>query len=484
MQQLRSDDATVAEFAESKTTILMLYILAAVKGADMAMLPASFRAMERDLAMTPQELGMLALCQGVSMAMAGPFWGNLVDSGVSRKLLLKVGTSAWGFCTFQLAFVSGIWMMAFLRVLNGFALAIVLPVSQSYLADVVAEHCVGEVCGRAYLAANLGQVCTALIVLPLSEQIYFGSYMGWRVALAAVGIASLLLAFVVELCALEDRNMFRPERLGISSEIAKLRNFMKISTFNVVLLQGFFGTIPGSAQSFMIMYFQYMGISNSMCALMKAILVIGRGLGGALGGMLGDEANVRSPNYGRTTVAIVSLLNSIPLTYMVLMGLPREASMALPLAGLLFSFGILTAWETPGCLQPVMLRIVSKRQLSSALAWDMALSFTSGNCIGPMLVGYIAQEIFHYQPSDQSLEDISQDVRMRNARALGNAIFFSSVIPSILCCMAFTLMWRTYPKDMRLKEEREAEESEGSKEETTWLLKKKGSAAVAKDPQV
>eukprot|EP00931_Biecheleriopsis_adriatica_P041493 TRINITY_DN23708_c0_g1_i1.p1 TRINITY_DN23708_c0_g1~~TRINITY_DN23708_c0_g1_i1.p1 ORF type:complete len:486 (-),score=85.34 TRINITY_DN23708_c0_g1_i1:54-1511(-) len=482
MQQFYGDDTDRTGLADKHSTLMALYLLSAMKGADLALLPASFRALENDLMMTPKDLAILALCQGVAIAISGPFWGNLTDSGVSRKLMLKIGVLAWGLCTFQLAFTSSFWMMASLRALNGFALSIVLPVTQSYLADLVDEDSLGMVCGKAYLASNFGQVCATLTVLPVSEQIFFGSYMGWRIALAAVGIMSLCLAIFVQLGIPEDNRTFYSDRLGIRREFAKLHKFMKIGTFRVILLQGVFGTIPGSAQSFMIMYFQYIGISNPMCALLLALRTVGEGLGGALGGMLGDIANERSAKFGRTVVAMASLLNGLPMIYMVFMGFPRDASIALSLAGVLFGFGILTSWEVPGCLQPTMLRIIPRRHVSSAIAWDVAVVFTAGNTIGPILVGYIAQEVFQYHPTDQSLQDMSEDVRTGNANALGHALFFSSAIPATLSCLIFTIMWKTIPEDLRLKEEREAEDSE-STNETTWLLQKGSSAAEAHDLQ-
>lgn len=66
--------------------------------------------MEHEMGLRPHMLGMMALCQafsnliallwaselvtlvwqGVAFAVTGPLWGNLVDSGASRKLVLRV----------------------------------------------------------------------------------------------------------------------------------------------------------------------------------------------------------------------------------------------------------------------------------------------------------------------------------------------------------------------------------------------------------
>ena len=44
--------------------------------------------------------------------------------------------------------------------------------------------------------------------------------------------------------------------------------------------------------------------------------------------------------------------------------------------------------------------IIPRRQLASAFAWNVAMVFTSGNMIGPMFVGFMAQNVFHYKLSN------------------------------------------------------------------------------------
>jgi len=259
-----------------------LILLSALKGADLQLLPSSFRAMEHEMGLRPHMLGLMALCQGVACAVTGPIWGNLVDSGASRKLLLKAGTGLWGLCTLQLAFTSEVWEMMLLRVFNGAALSMLWPVVQSFIADLTTSKNVGQVCGKVYAAANFGQVLTCLIVVPISEQYVMGA-MGWRWAMGVVGAFSLLVVLVVELAVEELPRNWDWRRFGILCEIRKLVSFFQIGTFRVIVLQGVFGTIPAAAQSFTTMYFQYLSINNNMCGLITAIRTVGEGIGGALG---------------------------------------------------------------------------------------------------------------------------------------------------------------------------------------------------------
>ncbi|CAE7541352.1 NPC1L1, partial [Symbiodinium microadriaticum] len=454
----------------SDQTLAALILLSALKGADVQLLPSSFRAMEHELHMRPHLLGLMALAQGVACAVTGPIWGNLVDSGASRKLLLKVGTGLWGLCTFQLAFTTQLWPMLALRVLNGAALSMLLPVLQSFISDLSTSDDAGQICGKVYCAANFGQVLACLIVVPISEHRIFG-VMGWRICLAVVGILSLLVVLLVEAAVEDLPRTWDPKRFGLMREFHKLAKFLRLGSFRVIILQGVFGTIPGAAQTFTTMYFQYLSISNHMCGLIIAMRTVGEGIGGALGGYLGDAANAKNHRYGRTWVAMFSVTASIPFLYVVYMGIPREASLSLLFAGILFTMGLVTTWEVPGCLQPVVMDIIPRRDLSSAFSWDVAIVFASGNTIGPLLVGFIAQDIFDYHYTSEKVENMSLEVREHNASALGRAIFFSCVVPSLISAVNFSLLFWTYPADKESLEEREAMEDEDAAERTVLLQK-------------
>lgn len=433
-----------------------LCAISAVKGADLQLLPSSFRAMEVDLKLKPYALGTLALCQGVACAAAGPFWGNLVDSGMSRRLLMIAGTGSWGACTLALAFVSGFWNMALLRALNGAALAMLLPVVQSFVVDLSVKSERGYIFGWLYFFSNVGQVLSCLFVTPASNRIVLG-IQGWRAALAIMGILSWVIMLFIPCMIKEVPRDFKMDRVGVLKELRKLGRFMRVPTFAVIILQGVFGTIPGAALSFATMYFQYMGISDSMSALINSLRIVGDACGGLLGGLIGDSLAQLSPPYGRAITAQISLLLCLPFVYAIFVAVPQDQSMVATFAGLLFMHGLTCSWVAPGCICPVLCDIVPKRSLASAYAWEMALVFASGNSIGPILVGWLSQRIFGYRLSTQQVHNMSPEARSQNAQALGKSLFLSSALPYAICAALFSLLYCTYTHDCR-----RATESEGS----------------------
>jgi len=477
--QLSNETTNSGRGLRNDWTLAALFLLAVLKGADQQMLPSSFRAMEHDLHFAPSQLAVMALCQGVAAAVTGPMWGNFVDSGASRKWLLQVGTGLWGICTIQLAMTSNFALMIVLRVLNGAALAMIVPVVQSMVADLTDSSNCGSTFGKVSCSCSLGQVLACLMVTPISEQYVFGM-RGWRFSLASFGVLSLLTIPFVRMAVDEEPRVWKPRRFGICREVRTMYQFLKIPSFRVIILQGVFGTIPSAAQSFTTMYLQYMGVSNALCGLILALRTIGDGLGNTVGGTLGDLAHRQQPSNGRIYVAMASCFASIPFAYVIFVGVGPTSNSQVLLAGLLFLGGLVSSWEVSGCLNPVLIDIVPRRQLASAFAWNVAIVFTSGNIIGPMFVGLTAQHLFHYKLTEDGVETMSTEVRMRNAQALGRSLCLTSTIPCTISAIIFSMLFWTYPKDKHREHEDEGSDSdvpELAKEvgERTALLEKRAS---------
>jgi MFS family permease len=356
------------------------------------------------------------------------------------------GTFIWGATTICLGFVSTMTAMGCLRVVNGIALAMLLPVTQSFVADLSNEQNRGQTFGTIFFFSNVGQVLTCFFVTPLSTQKVFGQD-GWRAALLAVGLMSMLVTTLVPLMIVEPARRWRPDRLGPRREIRKLAGFLKIPSFNVIILQGIFGTIPSAAFSFITMYFQYVGVSDFAAALVISIHVIGDGCGGFVGGIIGDVLADWSPRFGRAITAQLSVLISIPILAAIFLLIPRDASMVTTFAGTLFLYGFISSWVAPGCICPVVVDIVPRSSLGSAYAWELAIVYCSGNMFGPLLVGILSQQVFGYKISNEAVATMDEDVRAKNAKALGESLLFSCVVPCVLSAIVFSALFFTHHKD-------------------------------------
>ena len=167
--------------------LLVLYLAIAIDAADSALLAAVFRTLESDLSIGPAGLGTLSLVQSLSMALAAPVWGLAVDTG-PRGRLLSWGVLSWGVLAIGQCGATSFGSFAFMRALNGVALALITPLSFSLIADAFPTSQRGGAFGWLNLAQRVGSVIGAQLATSLAASV------GWRAPFAVFGLAALVLA--------------------------------------------------------------------------------------------------------------------------------------------------------------------------------------------------------------------------------------------------------------------------------------------------
>lgn len=433
-----------------------LYVVCMIEGADIQLLPASFRAMEMQLGLTPSSLALLALGQALAQWTCTPIWGSLADHGYSRKKLIAVGALSWGTLTYCLAVTSSYPVMLGLRILNGIALGSLSPISQSLLVDATAAHERGKFFGGANLFANLGNVACAVGTSTISMQMFFGWVQGWRLAFVIVANASILLAFGILVFMPEPPRRPMPDTLPtISGELSKLQRYLKIPTFRVIVLQGVFGSIPWSALSFIIFYFQYIGISDFGASLLFALCMGGGALGGCVGGVIGDGLAKWSPMHGRPLTAQISVAAGIPLIAVVLSGIPRQPDYFNTYGICIFIFGFFASWCSTGVNRPILAEIVEEGDRASVFAWLITIDGTFAALFGAPMVGFLAENVFGYHPSQAMIGLMPIHQRQVNAEALGHALLWCCILPWVLCLICFSFLHITYGQDVNADRIRE-----------------------------
>lgn len=94
--------------------------------------------------------------------------------------------------------------------------------------------------------------------------------------------------------------------------------------------------------------------------------------GALLGGAVGDRMAQRLPNNGRIFTAQISVFCGIPLTWLLLKGVPGSAYAAEPLAygAIMFTMGLTCTWAGAGCNSPIFAEIVPDELRSTIYAFD------------------------------------------------------------------------------------------------------------------
>ncbi|CAE8732589.1 unnamed protein product [Polarella glacialis] len=169
-----------------RRTLALLCVVAAIEGADMQLLPATFHALEADLGFSPALLGKMSLAQSLLQSLTSPVWGVLADRH-SRKQLLVLSCCAWGVLTLLLAASSSAGSMLWLRCLHGATLASLGPIAQSMVADVTEQR----YRGTAYGCVSFGQIAASSIGTSIAS----ATFLEFK-----AGIVALCLGLVASWC--------------------------------------------------------------------------------------------------------------------------------------------------------------------------------------------------------------------------------------------------------------------------------------------
>jgi hypothetical protein len=260
---------------------------------------------------------------------------------------------------------------------------------------------------------------------------------------------SLIVAGLVQQFFKETARPWNPENFGPKKELSKLVKYFGIPSFRVIVAQGVFGTIPGQAMSFMILYMQYTGLTDFHASCMVGVQLVGSACGVLLGGLVGDKLSSMSEAHGRPMTAQISLALSIPIAVAIFTMRIGQANV-IYCAFLCYCLGLVSTWVPAGCNKPVYARIVPPQNRSSTFAWSVALEATSGALIGPLLVGFLAQHEYGYEPSTKLVSEMAPDERKENARALSSALIVATTIPWSICLLIYTRLHFTYASDLEV----------------------------------
>lgn len=429
-----------------RASFWLLYMVCLVEGADLQLLPSTFRALESEIGLSPTRLAILGMCQALTMSIAAPLWGSLVDGGWSEKWLLVGGSMAWGTLTLLLAGITDWYSMLLLRTLNGIALATLTPVSQTIIARGTKPSERGYYFGLCELAMCMGQLLCAVCATTISNEVVWG-YDGWRVAFVFVAIASFILCIMLTVL-MPDLGKKEPRPFCFRAEMDMFWHCCQIRTFRIIVLQGCFGSIPWSALTFAIMFFQYVGFSDFDSAIIFVTFLICLGLGNLLGGQVGDYLTSWSRFHGRPLTAQISVFSSIPMIIYLLAVIPAKASSIVQYGVAMCIFGLTASWCKTGVNRPVLTEVVPESSQARILSWLIALEGSVAACLGASMAGLIAEKAFGYKPQRGSLDNVPSSVRENNTEALAMGMLWMCVVPWIFCFLIYCVLHLTYKDDV------------------------------------
>lgn len=242
---------------------------------------------------------------------------------------------------------------------------------------------------------------------------------------------------------------------AVRSVVRDIGSVMKIPTFSIIIMQGIIGSIPYASLVFLTLYFQLLGMSDAIASALVATYLIGGGVGGLLGGWIGDLAAKRWPNHGRIAMTQVSVASGIPFALLLFKGLPSFGNGVVLYVVTIGAFAVSTSWPAPCANNPIFAEIVPVRLRNLVYSFDRCFEGAVAAFATPF-VGLLSQTIFGFNGTSTVTGDALVDTR--NAKALGNALLTFLLIPWTLCLIIYTGLYYTYPRDRRLALEINREE--------------------------
>ncbi|KAG2424845.1 hypothetical protein HYH02_015108 [Chlamydomonas schloesseri] len=584
-----------------RRTVALVNLVYVMERLDEALVPTLARPLGCAWRAGPAQLGLITFARAVVQAVVCPL-GGLMGHYLDRAAVLCAGCVLWGMCTSAFAFARNVNQGIAAWAFNGVGLSLIIPNSQSLVADYYSATQRGEAFGTLMLTGALGGMlggiyATNLGGLPAgssnsssSSRSSNGSssswagLAGWQLVFLSVGAASVAVGVLVMLLGVDPRSrsphsplqqqqpLPRRAAAGVadgggggggssgggaggcnswqgdqttkaeqaeeaagggkallgcvhedgavgvcdsetgglaSGAVAitsgggggggappltwwRLRRMLTTPTFLIIILQGIVGSTPWNALVFLTLYFQLLGFSDAAASGLVALFGAGAAAGSLLGGWLGDRAAERFPQHGRIALVQFSVAVGIPLTALLLRGLPVDVAAATAAGGggggvaaygaVLVTMGLLITWASPACNQPIFAEIVPPDMRNLVYAFDRAFEGAI-SALGAPLVGMAAERWFGFTgvaADEDSCEGLGLGLgrasgvaaangtatagaamagapgpaspsadsdSLSKARSLGDAMLLFMVVPWTLCALFYTGLHWTYPRD-------------------------------------
>jgi len=446
-------------------TLFMVYACSFLEGADVQLLPASYRALESDLGLSPSTLAAANLFQGITLATFSVFWGVISDNGIlAPHQILFGGCTTWGVLTLLTACINDASWMLIIRLFNGIALATLSPTTQALIASIAPPQERGRYFCWIGFSLGTGAMSTAILTTAISNVQVCPGFKGWRIAFILIGVVSIVLGHFVKRFAvlppelhqwedkLEKEKMIEDdtpgrEPLTLMGEIKTMIRFFEVWSFAVIVMQGTFGCLPWSAMSFGTMYFQYCGVSDTISGCISSLMLLCSSIGVLIGGYVGDFMNRWSRFHGRPFTAQISTAVAVPTSIVFYVLCPRTVESVGHWLLLVMVFGFICTWCEFGVNRPILTEVVSVKHRARILGLMCSISGSAGAMGGP-LVALIAEQVFGYKTQHRPISQVPEDIRLHNVNALGSALLVMCAVPWTLCFFFYGALHWTYEADL------------------------------------
>ena len=369
----------------------MLWLISFFNYADRQAIFSVFPLLEREMNLSPVQLGLLGSAFAWVYGLGAPFAGMIVDR-VKRKTAIIGGLHAWSLICMATVFSSDFRHLFFWRAAEGLGETFYYPASMSLISDY---H------GRNTRSRAMGLHQTSVYVGTIGGGFFaglIGQHYGWRLSFIVFGGLGVILGFVL------NRFLIEPSRGAAdvadvksthapvpSSAGLPLPAFLRlvVRTPTLLCLMGAFmcaNFVAVVLLSWMPKFlYDKFGMGLAMAGLTATIFVQLASMAGApIGGWLADYWRRRTPR-GRLAVQMVGVLGGAP--FVALCGLtPSVGTLIVALTVWGFFKGLYDA-----NIFASVFDVVRPEARGTAAGFMNAVGWLAGGGSAPLVIGIIAQ---------------------------------------------------------------------------------------------
>ena len=371
--------------------VLMLWTICVCNYADRQAIFSVFPLLEREMHLTPVELGLLGSAFAWVYGLMAPVAGMVVDR-VTRKTAIIGGLHVWSVICLLTALSQNFRHLFFFRAAEGLGETFYFPASMSLLSDY---H------GRATRSRAMGLHQTSVYVGTIGGGFFaglIGQYYGWRLSFIVFGGLGILLGFALHWLLVEPRRGAADVAdlaATATAEVVPVRlsfvEFVRLvgRTPTLLCLMGAFmcaNFVAVVLLSWMPKFlFDKFQMSLAMSGLTATLFVqLASMVGAPFGGWLADAWRRRSPR-GRLAVQMIGVLGGAP--FVALCGL--TPSVGTVIAALTF-WGLFKGLYDANIFASVF-DVVRPEARGTAAGFMNAVGWLAGGGSAPVVIGIIAQ---------------------------------------------------------------------------------------------
>jgi MFS family permease len=367
------------------SVVAMLWGIAFFNYADRQAIFSVFPLLERELRLTPVELGLLGSGFAWVYGLAAPFAGMVVDR-VRRKTAILGGLQAWSAICMATALSRTFRHLFLFRAAEGLGEAFYFPASTSLISDYHGAPTRSRALGFHQTAVYLGTIGGGFFAGLI------GQHYGWRLSFVVFGGLGVLLGLVLNRLLVEPaRGASDAPTIAARGESLGLGAFLRLAarTPTFLCLMGAFMCANFVAVVLLTWMPKFLydrfHLQLAMAGLTATIFVQLASLAGAVaGGWLADAWGRRSSR-GRIAVQTIGVLGGAPFVV---------------LCGLTSSFGVLivalTLWGFFKGLYDAnifasVFDVVRPEARGTAAGVMNTVGWLAGGGSAPLIIGVIAQ---------------------------------------------------------------------------------------------